>query len=376
MATTTATTSDITANQVKTCILNNALVTFGPGADVLSMLHPSDYSAIRFSCPQARCTAGQMAMYLYSSFDEVVGVSRIHIVTDPDECPAVAHVQVQDPTFAARIKGRFDRYLTWVPQTKMTIVQVPVEIGYESSSGDQPNIPGLQLQLLRDRHAMIRARDRPAAPECAVCLTEAEESILTPCRHRYCRACFIAQCSSITDNEQGEIPLRCLGDSGTCSRIFLLPELDQLLDPPIFDHLLSQSLTLHLKTLTTIIPCPTPDCNHQYRSRTDGLVLTCPKCSNPICTTCQTPSHAGMTCRIYQKTGKKIGYERWWLENKEDIRKCPRCRNLVEKVAGGCRRMTCGCCRAGFCWSCMEVWDEGGRCRCTRGKDGKVKERM
>ena len=365
MATATPTTNDITANQLKTRILHGALVHFGPGADVVSMLHPSDYSAIRFSCPHAGRTAGEMAMYLYSSLHEMVGVPRIHIITALDECPAVAHVQIRDPAFAARIKGRFERYLRLALQTEMSVRQVPVEIRYEWS-GDAPLIPGFQLQLLKDRHAMLRVRERPAAPECAVCLTEAEEPfLLTPCRHRYCRACFITQCSSIT-NRQREIPIRCLGDSGTCSRSFLLPELEQLLGPDLFERLLSQSFALYSQTLTTIKPCPTPDCDHQYRASTDGSVLTCPSCSVPICTTCQTPSHAGMTCRIYQKIGKKKGYESWWFENKEGIRKCPRCRNLVEKIEGGCRRVTCGCCQAGFCWSCMEVWDEGGRCRCTR----------
>ena len=375
IATTMAPNIDITANQLKTLILNNALVTFGPGADVLSMLHPSDYSAIRFSFPRAGLTAGQMAMYLHSFFDETVGVPRVHMITtDADEHgPVVAHVQVQDPTFAARVQGRFNRYLSWRPFTKMSIAQVPVEMRYESG---RPSLmpAGLELQLLQDRYAMIRLRDRPAAPECAVCMTEAEEAIRTPCRHSYCRTCFVAQCSSIA-NKSREIPLRCLGDSGTCSRIFLLPELERVLDPSIFQHLLSTSFLLHLKTISTIKPCPTPDCDHQYRSRTDGLVLICPRCSNPICTTCQTPSHAGITCRTYPKTGKKAGSESWWVanDNEGDIRKCPRCRNLVEKIEGGCRRVTCGCCRAGFCWECMEVWDEGGWCRCVR-KSGMVKE--
>ena len=171
-------TLDITANQLKTLILNNTLVTFGPGADVLSMLHPSDYSAIRFAFPIAGLTASEMATYLHSFFDEAVGVPRVHMITtDADErCRTVAHVQVQDPTFAARVQGQFNRYLSWRPYTKMSVAPVPVEMRYES--GRPSSIPaGLELQLLQDRHAMLRLRDRPAAPECAVCMTEAEDAI-------------------------------------------------------------------------------------------------------------------------------------------------------------------------------------------------------
>ena len=108
-------TPDVTAGQVKTRILNGALVTFGPGADVVYMLHPSDYSAIQISSPAARCTTGDMAKDMFSYFHETVGVSRIHIITDPDECPTMAHVQVEDPAFAARITGRFDKVWAWRP---------------------------------------------------------------------------------------------------------------------------------------------------------------------------------------------------------------------------------------------------------------------
>ena len=51
------------------------------------------------------------------AFQEIVGVPRIHIVNRArDECSRRrTRVQVRDPTFAARTKGRrFDRYLTWV----------------------------------------------------------------------------------------------------------------------------------------------------------------------------------------------------------------------------------------------------------------------
>ena len=353
-----ASTPENVAGQVETRILKGALVNFGPGADVLSMVHPSDYSAIQFSCDRAQRTAGHIAMYMFSAFQETVGVPRIHIITDPDECPVIAHVQVKDPAFAARIKSRFDRHAKLIPQTKVTIRQVPVEIGYEIS-GDPPYMLDLELQLLKDRYATLKMRERPAAPECAICLTEAEEPFLTPCGHRYCRGCFITQCSSITKPD--EIPIRCLGESGQCSRIFLLSEIEHLLEPCLFEQVLSKSFTLYFQTITTIRTCPTPNCVQQYRTTTDGSVLTCFNCRVAICTTCQTPSHSGISCTEYQKIGMKE-YESWRFDNK-DIRKCPRCWNLVEKV-GGCERVTCVCCWARFCWLCMEVWNDGGRCRC------------
>lgn len=376
MAYTPAIAPVVTAGQVESRVLNGALVDFGPGADVLGMKHSSDYSAIHFSCKTALRTAGDIVTYMYAFFQEPVTLSRVHVLTGPDVCPVVAHVQVKDPAFAARVQSESDRYSKLVPQSRSSVRRVPVEIGYETSL-DPAYMADIRLHLLKDRHARLRLGPGPAAPECAVCLTEAEDPYLTPCGHRYCRACFVGQCSSVTKKQ--EIPLRCLGDSGKCSRIFLLPELKHLLPADHFDQLLTKSANIHFRTITTINPCPTPDCPQTHRATTDGSVLTCAACSVPICTTCHSPSHSGLTCATYQSANharlgsvKGHGRQSPGFDGGEDtIRKCPRCRNLVEK-AGGCDRMECRCCWAGFCWRCMEVWDAAGRCACLRerGKGG------
>ena len=240
-------------------------------------------------------------MYLYSTLHEAVGLRRIHILG-----PGVAHVQVRDAAFAGRIKGRFDACRARTGMG-MQLVQVAVEIGYEESSReDPPLIPDFKLRLLQDRRAMIRLRDRPASSECAVCLTEAEAEepcFETPCRHRYCGACFRSQCFSSATTD---FPLRCLGDAGKCLRIFLLTEVEGFLgDSSVFEQLLARSFALYLRSITSIKRCPTTDCEHEFRITTDGSVLTCPDCDNPVCTTCLTPSHAGVTCRVYQIMGKE-----------------------------------------------------------------------
>lgn len=338
-------------------VLKGALVDFGPGADVLSMKHSSDYSAIQFSCDKGQCNASHFAMYMFSLFQETVGLTRIHVITDPDAYPGIAHVQVKDPTFAARIKSKCDRHAKWIRQRKMSVRPVPVEMEYERS-GDPPYMPAVKLDLLKDRYARLRIGSGPAAPECVICLTEAEDPYLTPCGHRYCRACFVSQCSSVTKQQ---IPIRCLGNSGECSRIFLLPEIKLLLEPDIFEQLLARSFAIYFKTIDTIRQCPTSHCDKTYRASTDGTVVTCLKCSTPICTTCHAPSHSGMTCAMYQSVGMKE-YQSWGFT--KDVKKCPRCRNLIEKV-GGCEKVDCRC-GANFCWKCMEVSDAKGHCRCWR----------
>ncbi|CAD6593306.1 MAG: hypothetical protein ASARMPRED_007270 [Alectoria sarmentosa] len=359
------TTSDIAEGQVESRVRKGALVTFGPGARVLSVEHPSDYSAIQVSCtvPQ-QSTAGHVASYLFD-LREPVGLPRIHVITGPGACPVIAHVQMKDPSFAARVKGKFDGYLKYVPRTKMSIRSVPVEIGYEESV-DPPYMTPLRRHLLHDRHERLRIEEDPVVSECAVCLTEAEDPYHTTCGHWYCRACVVSQCYSVGKDE---IPIRCLGNSGKCSRIFLLPELKSALPSDAFEQFLAKSSTAYFRTITTIQECPTSHCRQTYRASTDGSVITCLRCSTPICTTCHAPSHSGVTCATHQRSGT-AEYQSWTFFN-EHVRKCPRCRNLIEKT-GGCERVDC-LCGAGLCWKCMELWDGNGQCRCGRIASGAQK---
>lgn len=357
-------TSYESAGQVDTRILKSVLVSFGSGASVSSIKHPSDYSAIQVSYNRPQSTTESIAIFLFDHFREPVGLPRIHIITSPDACPVIAQVQVKDPSFAARIKGKFDGYVKHVPQTRVAIETVPVEISYEGFVNPPEKTP-IRRQLLQDRHARLRIKEIPTEPECAVCLTEADEPYLTACGHWYCRACFGSQCSSVNKDN---IPIRCLGNSGKCSQIFLLPELRLVLRSEAFEQLLEHSYTIYFKTIETIRECPTVRCRQSYRTSTDGSVITCFMCSAPVCTTCQAPSHSGMTCTMYQRFGT-ADIQTWKLN--KDIRKCPKCRNLIEKTSG-CDRVDCHC-GACICWVCMELRDPHRLCRC-RGTSWGLRE--
>lgn len=357
-------TSDILAGQMESRIFKGVLVNFGPGANVLGIKHPSDYSAIHIACSMPHRNAGDLATYMFHFFGEPVGLSRIHIISDPDACPAIAHVQVEDPIFAARIKRNFDGYVKRVLKNKFAINKVAVEMKYEAAV-TSPHVPAIRRHLLKDHHARLKMRENLAAVnECAVCLTEAEAPYLTACGHLYCRACLDSQCHSLIKDD---FPIGCLGDAGNCSRIFLLPELKLILLDKAFSHLLDTSFTTYIQTTDAIQACPSSLCNGTYRPSADGSVISCFKCNIPICTTCQAPSHSGMTCATYQRAGEAV-FEKWAVGGM-DVKKCPGCRNLIEKT-GGCERVDCRWCGAGFCWRCEEVWDERGRCECLRGAGG------
>ena len=198
-----------------------------------------------------------------------------------------------------------------------------------------------------------------AQPDCAVCWTEAEDAYRTSCGHSYCGDCFASQCSSAGD---GDLPVRCFGDSGSCLEVLEVQELKNALTSAVFEQLLEDSFTTHVRTNPKSFQyCPTPDCQQIYRTSPDGIIFTCPVCLTPICTTCQITSHDGMTCEVYKRIGTDGDeeFQRWKQEN--DVKDCPICKVPIEK-SEGCNHMECRNCKTHICWFCLETFHEGEKC--------------
>ena len=203
--------------------------------------------------------------------------------------------------------------------------------------------------------------ERPHVHDCAVCWTEAENAYRTPCGHVYCASCFASQCSSAGE---GDLPVRCLGDSATCLQVFGLQEMKGSLPSHAFEQLLQDSFTAHVRTHPKSFQyCPTPDCQQIYRVTATGIVITCPSCLTPICTTCQVTAHDGMDCETYARIGRQGDEEfrTWKRENSNNVKDCPVCGVPIEK-SDGCNHMVCRNCEAHICWVCLETFDEGRKC--------------
>lgn len=169
-------------------------------------------------------------------------------------------------------------------------------------------------------------------PDCAVCWTEAEDAYRTPCGHFYCGSCFASQCSSAGE---GDLPVRCFGDSGNCLQVLEIQELKTALPSEAFEQLLEGSFSTHVRTNPKSFQyCPTPDCQQIYRVSTNGLIFTCPACLTPICTTCQITSHDGMACELYKRIGTEDNeeFQKWKQEN--DVKDCPVCKCRLRKLMG------------------------------------------
>jgi len=87
----------------------------------------------------------------------------------------------------------------------------------------------------------------------------------------------------------------------------------------------------------------------------NGLKVHCPSCEQSSCFDCGSAWHAGQSCRQAEEAGLAS-----WAAGR-DVRRCPRCRSMIEKNAG-CKHMTCSNCRFQFCWLCMRKWSSGHLC--------------
>ena len=191
---------------------------------------------------------------------------------------------------------------------------------------------------------------------CAVCWCDATETYTTPCGHIYDRECFVNQCLS-AGNE--EIPIKCLGSSGSCRAVIPFTELEAALTRDQLDKLLENSFTNHVRTHpNTYQYCTTAGCDQVYEVSDDGKIFTCSTWLTSICTKCGAVSHEGLTCDQYKSA--VIGddaFAEW--KKKNDARDCPSCGCTIQK-SEGCNHMECKACRAHICWVCMKVFAAGG----------------
>ncbi|XP_062021356.1 E3 ubiquitin-protein ligase RSL1-like [Rosa rugosa] len=105
--------------------------------------------------------------------------------------------------------------------------------------------------------------------------------------------------------------------------------------------------------------CPFKDCSAMLID--DGAEVVrdseCPNCNRMFCAQCKVPWHAGIECAEFKKLkNDEKGNEDIMLRNlaqKNQWRRCPKCRFYVEKLIG-CDTMRCRC-GTYFCYICGKL---------------------
>ncbi|OCK75538.1 hypothetical protein K432DRAFT_256791, partial [Lepidopterella palustris CBS 459.81] len=244
---------------------------------------------------------------------------------------------------------------------KMKITSGPKIITMQGSTKDFERAKAI-LQEATNQHLDVATAllkiEHVSEGSCPVCWMEPEEPFRASCGHTYCLSCLSAQCSFVSSDT---LPLRCVGNSATCSHTFSLEELRNALPANEYDSLVEKSFTCYIRSNPAAFQyCPTPDCDRIYRvSMADNArTFLCDSCLTPVCTACHVIAHDGLSCDAYKALVKCDGaFDKWKKEH--DVRDCPGCGTAIEKTYG-CNHMECGGCGIHICWFCMRTFKTGG----------------
>lgn len=223
-------------------------------------------------------------------------------------------------------------------------------------------------ETLKGREGVSGAKPEAGSiSDCAICWTEAENPVHTPCKHVYCAGCFEDLCFAGVNSGPC---ISCQGDAGRCGEVLPLTELQAHLSSAALEDILETAFTTHItRHRNDLQYCPTPDCGQMYRGakppgQDDGVAETsesplfiCPACLVAVCTACNV-SHDGLTCADH-RDHVSGGYKALQgAKKKLGIKDCPECGVMIEK-SYGCNHMTCAACGAHICWECMKTFPTG-----------------
>lgn len=106
------------------------------------------------------------------------------------------------------------------------------------------------------------------------------------------------------------------------------------------------------------IKCPNADCHSIFIIDKDESYThhKCERCSLKFCVNGCKRAHEGSTCeqfRNWLKENDEADTRFKSLMKKEQWRECPQCGIVVERTQD-CPHMTCGVCKAQFCYLCHD----------------------
>ena len=119
------------------------------------------------------------------------------------------------------------------------------------------------------------------------------------------------------------------------------------------------------------LSCPSPGCGARFELE-DGVgkaTTTCPRCRRAVSVGATTLSELLGEDAVVDAAEAAVDASDAAAElllKKPSIKRCPGCRQAVEKVARSCNKFKCRC-GTKFCWKCDARADERGQlsCHCT-----------
>jgi len=299
--------------------------------------------------------ARKCILSLYGNEEDRAIVESVLLETVDDLAVSTFDIELDDKIPEAAHQAGYRKIIERLGKTaaRLNVMTSPKTITIHGSSEDAD----WARAVLREESGQVSDTGSHVEEHltCVVCWCDISETYTTPCGHVYDRECFVNQCLSAGDEN---IPIQCLGSSGSCQAVISFVELESALSRDQLDKLLERSFTRYIRTHPGNYQyCPTADCDQVYEVSDDARIYTCSTCLTSICTKCGAISHEGLTCD--QNKSAQIGddaFEEW--KKKNGANDCPKCGSTIQK-SEGCNHIECKACGAHICWVCMQVFSVG-----------------
>jgi len=197
----------------------------------------------------------------------------------------------------------------------------------------------------------------PEGPgECPICCEEEVPAtdlyIFDQCSHQYCRECLAGYYNNLI-NDNKVLDITC--PYPKCETHVEYHQVQDVVTQEQFSRYEEFTFLASLNADPTVRWCPKVGCGNAIIGDPENskCVCTSPECKYEFCFQCSEPWHQDFSCEQYQDWKAENGmvdkkFSKW---AKDNTKKCPNCKSLIEKMSG-CNHMTCYKCKYEFCWLC------------------------
>ncbi|TVY16571.1 ATP-dependent RNA helicase DEAH12-like protein [Lachnellula arida] len=284
-----------------------------------------------------------------------------------EESPSIFEIPLHDaPQFSWTIRGGFKSIVQALGKDVAVFDVVSRKI---IINGTQQQFDAA-LSIMNGKHhfKIDPLSEHNSERECPICLAtdDIDMPVETSCKHTYCLECFESCCKHAASTSTNQFQIKCAGDGDECRKVFSLAEVKNHVSSSVFEGIFKSSFEGYIgRHPEDFHYCKGVDCGFVYRctaaAQSKPSLYACSNCPQRLCTSCHENWHGGRTCAEYKDliSGGYEGLEK--LKKKLNIKACPKCKTLMEKIEG-CNHMSCPACKAHLCWVCMAVFETSDPC--------------
>ncbi|KAF8404659.1 hypothetical protein HHK36_009547 [Tetracentron sinense] len=250
-----------------------------------------------------------------------------------------------------------------VPGVEFTLITRRHVISVRGNKEVKQKVDNIIYETARSLSGSGLAEQPECEVTCPICLCEVEDCYqLEACPHEFCRLCLVEQCESAMKSHDG-FPICCAHEG--CGTPIFLADLRALLSAEKLEELFRSSLGAFVALSAGMYRfCPSPDCPSVYRAADPATVagpFSCGACYVETCTRCHLEYHPYVSCERYKEFKEDPDSSlREWCKGKEQVKSCPVCGYMIEKV-DGCNHIECKCGKH-ICWVCLECYSSSDDC--------------